>query len=546
MAIRKVKIWNFKGFRQFETEFNPGMNILVGDNESGKSTILEAIHLALTGIYCGRGIRNEISPYLINASARKEYIESLESGCPLAPPELKIEIYFAGSIDPSFEGNMNSEKQDKIEGFSFTIGFAKQYQEEYERLIKLKDIHSLPTEYYVASWRSFARDHDITTRTIPIKSFFIDSSNYRYQNGSDVYISRIVKDLLEPNDVISISQAHRRMIESFSKDPAITNINKKISEESTIVDGDVSLSADQGNKNAWESSLVTQIDGIPFSYIGKGAQCIVKTELALSHKKANDANVILLEEPESHLSFSRLNELTSVIANKYGGKQIIISTHSSFVANKLGLSNLILLRNGKTTRISSLPSADFFKKMPGYDTLRLVLCKKAILVEGASDELVIQRAYKDLHNGKLPIENGIDVISVGLSFLRFLEIAERLSIPVCVVTDNDGNVDALKKKYEDYIGPKKKPTIDICFDEVVDGTDADDREAYNYNTLEPKLLKENSLELFNKIFGTEYSTDKKLRQYMKDSKTECALAIFNSDKNIKYPAYILKAISDEQ
>lgn len=546
MAIRKVKIWNFKGFREFETEFNPGMNILVGDNESGKSTILEAIHLALTGVYCGRGIRNEISPYLINASARKEYIESLESGSPLAPPEMKIEIYFSGSIDPSFEGDMNSEKQDKVEGFSFTIGFAKQYQEEYERLIELKDIHSLPTEYYVASWRSFARDHDITTRTIPIKSFFIDSSNYRYQNGSDVYISRIVKDLLEPNDVISISQAHRRMIESFSKDPAITNINKKISEESTIVDGDVSLSADQGNKNAWESSLVTQIAGIPFSYIGKGAQCIVKTELALSHKKANDANVILLEEPESHLSFSRLNELTSVIADKYGEKQIIVSTHSSFVANKLGLSNLILLRNGKTTRISSLPSADFFKKMPGYDTLRLVLCKKAILVEGASDELVIQRAYMDLHNGKLPIEDGVDVISVGLAFLRFLEIAERLSIPVCVVTDNDGNVDALKKKYKDYIGPQKKPTIDICFDEVVDGIDADDHEGYNYNTLEPKMLKENSLALFNEIFGTKYSTDKKLRQYMKGSKTECALAIFNSDKRIKYPGYILKAISDEQ
>lgn len=546
MAIRKVKIWNFKGFRQFETEFNPGMNILVGDNESGKSTILEAIHLALTGVYCGRGIRNEISPYLINASARKEYIESLESGCPLAPPEMKIEMYFAGSIDPSFEGDMNSEKQDKVEGFSFTIGFAKQYQEEYERLIELKDIHSLPTEYYIASWRSFARDHDITTRTIPIKSFFIDSSNYRYQNGSDVYISRIVKDLLEPNDVISISQAHRRMIESFSKDPAITNINKKISEESTIVDGDVSLSADQGNKNAWESSLVTQIAGIPFSYIGKGAQCIVKTELALSHKKANDADVILLEEPESHLSFARLNELTSVIADKYGEKQIIISTHSSFVANKLGLSNLILLRNGKTTRISSLSSADFFRKMPGYDTLRLVLCKKAILVEGASDELVIQRAYMDFHNGKLPIEDGVDVISVGLTFLRFLEIAERLSIPVCVVTDNDGNVDALKKKYKDYIGPQKKPTIDICFDEVVDGTDADDHDVYNYNTLEPKMLKENSLALFNEIFGTKYPTDKKLRQYMKGSKTECALAIFNSDKRIKYPEYILKAIRDEQ
>ena len=61
--------------------------------------------------------------------------------------------------------------------------------------------------------------------------------------------------------------------------------------------------------------------------------------------------------------------------------------------------------------------------MSGYDTLRLILCKKAILVEGDSDELVVQRAYMDIHNGRLPIQDGIDVITVGLSFLRFLEVA---------------------------------------------------------------------------------------------------------------------------
>lgn len=546
MAVRKLKVWNFKGLREFETEFNPAMNILVGDNESGKSTILEAIHLALTGVYCGRGIRNEISPYLINSTSVKEYLDSLEAGSPLAPPEMKIELYFYGSIDPNFEGDQNTDRLDKVEGFSFRIGFANQYKEEYESLINQGDIHSLPVEYYMASWCSFARDHTITTRTIPLKSFFIDSSNYRYQNGSDVYISRIVRDLLEPDDIIAISQAHRRMVESFAQDQAITNINKIISNESTIVEGDVTLSADQGNKNAWESSLVTQVSGIPFGYIGKGAQCIVKTELALSHKRASDAQVILIEEPESHLSFSRLNELTSVISNKYGEKQIIISTHSSFVANKLGLSNLILLRNGKTTRIADLPSADFFKKIPGYDTLRLLLCRNAILVEGASDELVIQRAYMDSHDGRLPIEDGIDVISVGLAFLRFLEIAEKLKVPTCVVTDNDGHVEALKKKYENYLGENEKQGIRICFDETVDGIDADDNDKYNYNTLEPKLLKMNSLELFNEIFGTEYNSEAQLRKYMKNSKTECALAIFNSEKRINYPEYILKAISDER
>ncbi|MBR3179663.1 MAG: AAA family ATPase [Clostridia bacterium] len=543
MSIKKIKILNFKCFRRFETEFNPGLNILVGDNESGKSTILEAIHLALTGIYCGRGIKNEISPYLINSDAIQEYLVSFNSKTPISPPGLMIEIYFNGSIDPAFEGNDNTDKQDKVEGFRFEIAFAEQYKEEYEKLVQSKEIKSLPTEYYIASWTNFGRT-SVTTRMIPMKSVFIDSSNYRYQNGSDVYISRIVKDLLEPDDVIAISQAHRRMIDGFANDPAIENINAKISAESTIVRGDVTLSADQGSKNAWESSLITQISGVPFTYIGKGAQCVIKTELALSHKKASNAEIILLEEPESHLSYSRLNELISIIADKYGNKQILVSTHSSFVANKLGLSNLILLKNAKTTRITELESADFFQKIAGYDTLRLVLCRKAILVEGASDELIVQRAYMDLHNGRLPIADGVDVISVGLTFLRFLELADKLGIPTYVVTDNDGDVDALKKKYFNYLGEHAKQTISICFDETVDGNE-NDTSKYNYNTLEPKLLKENSLDSFNVLFGKNFTTEDELRKCMKNNKTECALAIFGATERVNYPEYILKAVRDE-
>ena len=52
------------------------------------------------------------------------------------------------------------------------------------------------------------------------------------------------------------------------------------------MDGKLSLSADQGVQNSWESSLVTQVDGIPFAHAGKGAQCFIKTQLALSHKQA--------------------------------------------------------------------------------------------------------------------------------------------------------------------------------------------------------------------------------------------------------------------
>lgn len=49
MIITKVIIDNFKSFEHFERDFFEDVNIIVGDNETGKSTILEAINLALTG-----------------------------------------------------------------------------------------------------------------------------------------------------------------------------------------------------------------------------------------------------------------------------------------------------------------------------------------------------------------------------------------------------------------------------------------------------------------------------------------------------------------
>ena len=42
-------IANFKRFTSFEVDFDSQLNILVGDNESGKSSILQAIDIVLSG-----------------------------------------------------------------------------------------------------------------------------------------------------------------------------------------------------------------------------------------------------------------------------------------------------------------------------------------------------------------------------------------------------------------------------------------------------------------------------------------------------------------
>lgn len=543
MYIRKVKIHNFKCYEDFEINLNKGMNIIVGDNEAGKSTIIEAINLALTCILNGRSIWNELSEYIFNKNVVNRYLASLKEKA-IELPYISIEVFFGENELPLMNGNNNTDKDNDAEGFCFKIAFNDKYKEEYETTILLENVKSLPIEYYEITWTTFAREV-ITTRSIPYKSALIDSSEYKYQSGTDLYFSRIIKGSLETKDITAIAQAHRKMRESFMNDESITNINRKINQDATLTNKNIELSVELVTKNAWENSLVTQLDEIPFYYVGKGEQCIVKTELALRKKSSQNAGIILLEEPENHLSHTRLNQLINCLSNQYNEKQFLVSTHNSFVANKLGLENLYLLNNLRVKKLSTLQydTYNFFKKISGYDTLRMILCNKVILCEGDSDELVIQKAYMQLNNGKLPIEDGIEVISVGISFLRFLEISNCLKIKTAVVTDNDGDLDAINKKYKNYLGENQNEYIKICVDNVVDSGNFEMKgQKYNYNTLEPKLLKENGLDKLNRIFNKSYQDEDGLRRYMKENKTECALKIFETLEDISIPKYIKEAV----
>lgn len=546
MVIKDVHIENFKCFKgEFDLSLNQGLNILVGDNEAGKSTILESINLALSGVLNGRYLRAELTQYLFNNLCIKEYLESIGTDQVKNPPYILIELYLDGDNLAPLEGDGNS-KRVKAYGVSYKIEFDDQYKLEYEELIKEGGLQTIPIEYYTVNWQSFARER-ITARSIPLKASLIDSSTHRFQSGSDVYISRIVKDHLDAEDVVAISQAHRKLKEEFMEEPSIEAINIKLKDAAIISDKDIKISVDLSSKNAWETSLMTYLDDVPFHYIGKGEQTVVKTKLSLNHQKAQEANVILLEEPENHLSHSKLNRLLRDLKQENLEKQVILSTHSSFVANKLGLASLILLHDQKTMTFSTLTKGtqEFFEKLSGYDTLRLLLCKKAILVEGDSDELIVQKAYMQTHDGKLPIEDEVDVISVGISFLRFLEIAEMLNKKIVVVTDNDGDLDALRKKYGNFLGENGKGNIKISFDDVVDDCPEIDGATFNCNTLEPKLVKVNSLETLNEVLDKDFDDLIKLHKFMKGNKTDCALMIFNSETDLVFPQYILDAVADE-
>lgn len=530
-VIQKLVVKNFRRFRSATIEFTPGLNILVGDNESGKSSVLEAINLALTSRWHGRYLGADLAPHFLNAEAVSDYLAGLAQGTNPAPPVMVIELFLEESVDTApLKGTNNSLAEDAC-GLRLTAALDPELADEYAAFTADPEkVTSVPTEYYRVEWRDFA-DQQPNPRGVKITASVIDASRIRLQSGADFYLQQIITGNLEPKERAQLARAYRSFQEAFADDPAIAMINTALdASQENITDKALTMAINASQSNQWDSALAPHLDGLPLHVSGSGEQNKLKILLALA-RRIEDSHLILIEEPENHLSFSSLNQLVERIDTKCAGRQVVVSTHSSYVINKLGLDRLMLLSDHGVTRMSDLPSTtqSYFRRLSGYDTLRLVLAKAAILVEGPSDELIVERAYRATH-GKHPIEDGIDVINVrGLSAKRFLDLAVPLKRRAAVVTDNDGDyvgkVDAKYAEYDTYAF--------ITIHRSEDNT---------LNTLEPQLVAANDLRVLSRALGRSFATKEAAVTYMTDNKTEAALQLHATTEELVMPAYIQKAV----
>jgi len=524
--IRRIIIHNYRLFRSFDINFTKGCNVLVGANDSGKSTLLEAINLALTGRVQGRLLAQGISPYLINLDATREYIARLRSGTKVPPPVLVIKVFLDESDATEILRGTNNLINEDACGIRIQAKLSPDFQDEYDNFIAdPSGVRLAPTEYYKVDWLGFSGSA-VTARSVPASASVIDPTLIQLQSGVDFHMQQVIRASLDPKERVELSRQYRSLREEFSEKRTVKTINERLKlMNEDFTDRTLSLAIDMSQRYTWESSLAAHLDDLPFAFIGKGEQNSLKTLLALG-RKADDADVVLIEEPEAHLSFTALKRLITRIEQHCAGKQVIITTHSNFVLNKLGLQSLALLGGGAMTRIMDLPldTVDYFKKLPGFDTLRLVLANGAILVEGPSDELIIQRAYKDA-KGRLPMDDGIEVISVDRSHKRFLEIAVRLKRRVWIVTDNDGKtLDKIQARFADYL------TDNL----ITLHTGADPK----LRTLEPQIVAVNDLATLNAVLGKSLFSKEEIEKEMTADKTWAALSIFESPIKIVMPEYI--------
>lgn len=530
--IRKIAIRNYRLFREFDLELGPGINILVGNNDTGKSTLIEAINLALTGRINGRSLTQELNPYLLNMQKTLEYLGALGDDRRAVPPELIIDVYFDDHDAAELLRGTNNISGEDACGVRIQAKLSPDFQEEYANFIAQPEgVRLVPTEYYRVEWLGFSGGA-VTYRSIPASSSVIDPTTIQLRSGVDYHLQQIIRTHLEPNERAELSRQYRSLRERFTDEPSVRTINSRLrGSDRELSDRQLTLSLDISNRFTWEASLVAHLDDIPFPFIGRGEQNALKTLLAIG-RRADDAHIVLIEEPENHLSHSKLRKLIERVETKCSEKQVIVATHSAYVLNKLGLQNMVLLGDASNAlRLTDLPgdTVEYFKKLAGFDTLRLALADGAVLVEGPSDELVIQRAYKDVH-GKLPIEDGIDVISVGTAHKRFLELAARLGRRAWAVVDNDGkSVAEIKARFSDYL------SVDCI--SIHTGADP------GVPSLEEQIIAANDNDVLMRILQREAEDEESLLKAMQADKAVAALKIFEAEDTITMPEYIQDVVT---
>jgi len=515
--LQRIKLLNFKRFDTFDAPLDDTLNLLVGDNESGKSTILLALDLVLGGSRGkveGIGLEN-----LFNADAARIFLESDRRIENL--PVLSVEVYLNEQDNSDFNGKNNSEHRT-CDGLQLLCEPNDLLSREIRDILEQdQDKVIFPFEYYETTFRTFS-GKPYAGYNRPIRHLLIDSTLISNEYATREYVKDLYGAHVEGTEKYKHQNEYRKHKDQFG-DNVLSNINARLD--------NYAFAIRTGGRATLESDLTISEDGVAIENKGKGRQCFVKTEFALKKpKRKQSIDVLLLEEPENHLSHVNMKKLIRKIRES-AGKQLFIATHSNLVSARLDLRKCILLNSSSTQPVllKDLPvrTAEFFMKAPDNNILEFVLSKKVILVEGDAEYILVEAFYTKVVGNAIE-DSDTHVISVdGTSFKRYLDLATLLRIRTAVIRDNDGDYQKnCVEAYADY----------SCESIKVFADEDNDR-----HTFENCVYADNK-EICDKLFGAQRKT-LSVEEYMLKNKTEAAFLLLEKKaETLHPPQYILDAI----
>lgn len=390
--IRTLYIKGFKKFNEITVHFNEHTNVLVGENEAGKSTILEAIKIVLNQMY--KNTDKSILKDLFNKTQVENFnaFPSLET-----LPKIEIELdlildsteknteYFFG------ENNRNTEAM-------FGIKFECFFNEEIgANLIDVINSGEIPYEYYNLSWKTYSKQQYYLIKR-PLNFIAIDTSENDTNSSFNYFNKTLFNSRYSEKEKIASKNKFRNELNKMFTSIDLEDIDEH--RKFGINDKKVIL----------ESVLTVYEDSIALENKGSGMSSLIKTQIALDKSK-NNLDIVSIEEPENHLCHTTLLKMLSEIEKRQSDSQIIITTHNNLIASRLNLKNVIWITDNKAKSLDNISEddANFFIKADNNNFLQILLSKKAILVEGATEFLLLPKIYQQI-TGRTIEDDEINII----------------------------------------------------------------------------------------------------------------------------------------
>lgn len=445
MIISELQLYNFRKFKcvgdapGLIVTFHKGLNALIGENDSGKTAIIDAIKLVLL-TQSNEYIRPTDDDFYVGADG-------------VFSTEFRIECVlsdFTQNEAKNFIEYLTYEKAgDKIH---YTLHLCYRAWKEGNRIyseLRAGEIddgvtidgraRELLKAVYLKPLRDAEREmsagrNSRISQILLSHPIFQNKNEHRLKQIFETANGEIERYFAEDGEGKVILQTIRHNLKAFNGLETSYDANLRTSEiRLKAIMESLSLNAPEIHPGLGELNLL-----------------FIAAELILL-KEDNEGGIklALVEELEAHLHPQAQLRLINYLQNEYNenGAQIIISTHSPVLASKINLKNFILLKSGKCYDMSEgntkLEKGDylFLQRFLDVTKSNLFFAKGIIMVEGDAESILLP-VIADILG--CPLEkHGVSIVNVGsTAFFRYSRVMLRqdgsaIDVPVAVITDCD-------------------------------------------------------------------------------------------------------------
>ena len=346
MYLEKIHIENYKAIEKLDIDLKPGINLLIGDNGAGKTSVLEGIAVALGGLFVNVAgvstknivkddVRMNIKP-MGDSSTTIEYYEPVLAGCSLHVTE-----------EQDFTWNRIKEEvsatHTKIDDKNVCV-WMKKLTNNSDTILPLISFQSA-----ARAWR--VRRGDFGTE---LKKKLDDRRcGYIGCLDSSMDVKSIQQWCLK-QEVVRSNKGTVREYEMFKN--IVASFMKEINELDKIPSIYYSPQFDE---------LVYKEDEVemPISKLSAGYQSLLWMIMDLAYRvcmlnpelerREQITGIVLIDEIDLHLHPKWQWNVIDALRKTFAGVQFIIATHSPIVISASKEANLILLNGAQ--EVSYLP-----------------------------------------------------------------------------------------------------------------------------------------------------------------------------------------------